>query len=183
MRYPLKKELILSSEQSYLANYNSHSILCLPPHLGSFGKVRKNHIHEGIDLYCENNDEVSAMEDGIILDILPFTGIHANSPWWHNTFCVLIKHSACVLNYGEIIPLSSLKIGDKVKEGELLGHVTTVLKKDKGLPMSMLHLEQYSLDTTQPIKEWSLNTAQPLNLQDPTQLLLSIYFCKNKKTQ
>lgn len=175
MRYPFDKKFILSSEQAYLTSYQTETVICLPPHLGSFGKVRKNHIHEGIDIYCEAGDKVYAMDDGVILNILPFTGEQVGSPWWHNTYCILVKHKECVLNYGELVPLPYLTQGETIKKGNLLGYIIPVLKQNKGLPMNMLHLEKYTLDTIMPIKEWALNTSKPTQLQDPTELLLTIY--------
>lgn len=174
MELPIKKQFILSSITEYLLNYSEYTILCLPPHSGSFAKVRKNHIHEGIDIYCNNNDSVYVIDSGIIVGIYPFTGEIANSPWWHNTYCICIQSDNFMLNYGEITPNANLKVGDHVKTGQEIGKVKTVLKKDKGLPMSMLHLEMYTKETVKPITEWALNTTQPLQLLNPTQLLFNI---------
>ncbi len=178
--FPLKKNKvnINNTENMFLKNYSNETEVPILPHPGAFSKIRKNHIHEGVDLYCENNDEVLAVECGEVMAIIPFTGEHVGSPWWNNTWSVLVKHEKFIINYGELKPLENLFVGKKINEGEVLGNVVTVLKKDKGRPMSMLHLEMYSLDTKEPIKEWSLGSEKPKNLLDPTNMLLK-YTHKN----
>ena len=39
-------------------------------HPGSFGYKRKCHTHEGIDLYCQDNDEVISLTDGKIIGLV-----------------------------------------------------------------------------------------------------------------
>lgn len=174
--FPLDKPdiTINDSNTDFSYNYSSKTEIPKPPHPGSFGYVRKNHIHEGIDLYANNGDNVYAIEDGVVTAIIPFTGEIAESPWWNNTYSILINHRTYALNYGELIPQKNLKVGDYVKAGDIIGNIRTVLKKDKGRPMSMLHLEMYTVGTQEPIKEWSLNTPKPEQLIDPTDLLIEI---------
>lgn len=180
--FPLKKENISINRESdtFLSNYKYATEIPVYPHPGSFGFKRKNHIHEGIDLYAENGDEVYSIEEGIVTNIIAFTGEIADSPWWNNTYSVMIKHKDFSINYGEIIPLFNLKLGNKVKAGELIGHVKTVLKINKGRPMSMLHLEMYEKETVKPIKEWSLNKDKPKELLDPTDYIKSIVINSKK---
>ena len=116
----------------------------------------------------------NVMVNVLLADSGPFTGEIAESPWWNDTYSILINHKTCALNYGELIPTKDLKVGDTVNAGDIIGKIRTVLKKDKGRPMSMLHLEMYKLGTQEPIKEWSLNTEKPEQLIDPTDLLIEI---------
>jgi hypothetical protein len=149
---------------------------CLGNHPGAFGVVRKNHIHEGIDLYCEPGTPVKAIEDGTVVGIYNFTGERAGSPWWNDTCCVMIEGASGVINYGELdddIDIILPGVGAQVKCGDVIGHVKTVLKHDKGLPMTMLHLERYVTGTKEPIKEWTLGTPQPKQLLNPTILILA----------
>jgi len=37
--------------------------------LGAFGVTRKHDVHTGVDMYCEQGDEVVAMEDGIVVAV------------------------------------------------------------------------------------------------------------------
>lgn len=143
------------------------------PHPGGFGTERKFHIHEGVDLYCEENTPVLSIENGIIIDILPFTGQFAGSPWWEETHCVMVLGDSGLINYGEIRPVNYLYPGLKVEQGSTIGFIKRVLKKDKGRPMSMLHFELYNDLVKEPV-EWKLGEKIPKNLLDPTNLLLRI---------
>lgn len=141
--------------------------------LGAFGVKRKFDTHTGVDLYCNEGDWVHAIEDGTIIAIEPFTGEIAGFPWWNDTYAVAIKGVSGIINYGEIYPRVGWYVGYKIKEGEIIGHVIPVLKEDKGkVPStSMLHLELYTKYDGRWV-EWTLNTPQPDNLLDPTNLLL-----------
>lgn len=175
--FPLSKTNITinDSNTDFLPSYEKTTEIPIAPHPGSFGYVRKNHIHEGVDLYAEEGDDVLAIEDGVVVKIIPFTGEIANTPWWNNTYSIFIKHNGFIINYGELIPAEHLKEGSIVKAGEVIGHIRTVLLKDKGRPMAMLHIEMYQPAATSPITEWSLDTPKPEHLIDPTPLLKSLF--------
>lgn len=147
--------------------------LPLSPHPGAFGVQRKHHTHEGVDLYCSDGTPVSAVEDGIVVALLAFTGAQATppSPWWHDTQALLIEGSSGVVVYGEIEPLLNIEIGAHVKAGQKLGWVKQVLKVNKGRPMSMLHLELHQHGTRDAL-EWE--DKRPETLLDPTPYLLEI---------
>jgi len=68
--------------------------------LGAFGVRRKFDVHTGVDLYCENGDEVISIEDGIVVAVEPFTGEIAGFPWWNNTYAVAVLGKSGVINYG-----------------------------------------------------------------------------------
>lgn len=110
----------------------------IPDRCGQFGAVRKYDIHTGIDLYCEEGSIVSALEDGIVVAVEDFTGTKANSPWWNDTKAVLVEGKSGVICYGEIEPC--VNVGDLIWAGDTIGKV---LKKNKGRPTTMLHLELY----------------------------------------
>lgn len=141
------------------------------PHVGGrFGARRKHDIHTGIDLYCDHDAPVFAIEAGIVIDSGPFTGSKVDTPWWNNTDFIAVAGALGVILYGEIE--SDLLIGDLVSEGQQIALVKTVLKKNKGLPMCMLHLELYSLDYNGHTF-WYLDETQPKTLLDPSSLLRS----------
>lgn len=144
-------------------------------HFGAFGTTRKFDMHTGVDLYCNEGDEVFAIEEGQIVSKAWFTGPSVNMPWWNDTQAIAVRGKSGVINYGEVIINSNLNVGDFIKEGQLLGCVTPVLKKDKGkVPStSMLHLELYK-DYYGDWILWEVGKPQPQNLLDPTNLLLSI---------
>lgn len=139
----------------------------IPPEHGRFSAIRRYDIHTGVDLYEDVGAPVFAMESGVVVNIEKFTGPSAGSPWWHETKAVLVEGKTGVFLYGEIEPTSNLKIDDKVEEGQILGTILQVLRNDKGLPMSMLHLELYDHGTRESViwtKEWN----KPCNLRNPS---------------
>jgi murein DD-endopeptidase MepM/ murein hydrolase activator NlpD len=150
-----------------------------PDHPGSFGFVRKHHVHEGVDLYTEDGAEVSAVEDGVVVNIEPFTGPKAGYPHWLDTDAVLVEGESGVVVYGEITPRADLKIGQRVIAGELVGNVVPVLRNDKGRPRIMLHMELHEAGTPKTY-EWTLSPdgdkmkTKPPSLRDPTPLLLPL---------
>ena len=136
---------------------------------GGYGFKRKYDTHTGVDLYCNDGDNVYCIEGGVVVDICEFTGVN-ESPWWEDTYAIVIKGKSGFILYGEIIPESNFKIGSDVKEGDLIGNVKRVLKKDKGVtPTSMLHLKLYN-DYTEPV--WWIDE-KTKNLKDITKLLWS----------
>jgi hypothetical protein len=174
--FPLKQKCIgtTDSETAFLDNYDEVTEIPLLPHPGAFGKQRKNHQHEGVDLYCKEGSEVLAIEKGIIRDIFPFTGPMIGSEWWNDTWAILIEGELGVFNYGELIPASSLKIGQYVEAGQVLGVIRQVLVKNKTRPMSMLHLEMYRHGTSKAISSWDNNQPQPDHLCNPTEVLMKL---------
>lgn len=139
-------------------------------HQGAFGAIRKHDIHTGVDLYCNRGQSVVAMEDGRVISIENFTGPHAGTPWWKNTKAVLVKGSSGIIVYGEISPVDKIKVGDKVRAGKKIGKVLRVLRKNKGLPMYMLHLELYSSNIKETVV-WNHNSEKPEFLINPTEII------------
>ena len=137
-----------------------------PTDEGAFGAIRKHDIHTGVDLYCRAGTKVYAMENGEVVNIDFFTGPIAGSPWWNDTFAVLIEGKHGVICYGEIAPVDGLSVGHKIKEGDLIGRVAQVLKKNKRKPMSMLHLELYKHGTRETVW-WKHGEAKPDQLLNP----------------
>ena len=146
----------------------------MPHELGVFGAERTHDIHTGIDLYCDEFDYVFAIDHGKVIEVNYFTGPECNTPWWHTTYCIVIEHkdlNSFVL-YGEVIPF--VREGDTINKGQIIGQVTKVLRKDKGLPSCMLHLEQY-IDHYQPGEhaDWPYPRKENTNpnLIDPMNLI------------
>lgn len=144
-----------------------------PEHPGAYGTVRRNHVHEGVDLYCPDGTPVFAVEDGTVVAVIAFTGPDAEppSPWWHDTHAILIEGESGVVVYGEVGIGTGIREGLRVQAGEPIGHVRQVLTKDKGRPMSMLHIELHS-HGTRDAYEWTLESGRPESLRDPTPFLL-----------
>jgi murein DD-endopeptidase MepM/ murein hydrolase activator NlpD len=140
-------------------------------HVGAFGVKRKYDYHRGIDLYCPVDTPVYTVEPGTVVNIRPWTGPSAGYDWWLDTDAIIVKGKYGNLVYGEIKPFRYLKVGHQVSAGQLIGLVKRVLRKDKGRPTSMLHLQMYKHGVT-TTGGWKLNQPQPDGLLDPTEHLL-----------
>ena len=138
---------------------------------GSFGAVRKHDVHTGVDLYCDEGEPVYAIEDGMIANYGPFTGIGADSPWWEDTDFVCIKGKSGKILYGEIAIDKSILSKTSVREGDMLGRVKRVLRVDKGRPMTMLHIELYNEKYSGSGEVWNIGGPRPYCLEDVTKIL------------
>jgi murein DD-endopeptidase MepM/ murein hydrolase activator NlpD len=137
---------------------------------GFFGAVRKHDIHTGVDIYCNPNCKVIAVESGVVKHIENFTGPSAGSPWWRETKAVWVEGDSGVVVYGELDPI--VNIGDSINAGDTIGYVQTVLANDKGLPMTMLHIELYTKGMTETVW-WRHEEEKPESLLDPTEFLIN----------
>ncbi len=145
-----------------------------PEHPGSFGAVRKYDVHTGVDLYSTDGAPVFAVEVGKVVNIEIFTGPRVKTPWWHETYAVLVEGPSGVVLYGELYRPKNLKIGQRVEAGQPIGKVKQVLKTDKGRnPLAMLHLELNELGVPCAVEVWEKEGEKPCHLLDPTQNLLT----------
>lgn len=179
MKFPLtgKTKIVINETKGFSDDYSNLAEIPLGIHPGAFATIRKNHIHEGVDIYCNDGDEVISMERGKVLSITQFTGKAVGTPWWNDTYAVMVRHENFTINYGEITPLETLEVGQHLCPGQPIGHVKQVLLKNKGRPMNMLHLEMYhnypECDAIiEPIKSWDLGRAKPSELMNPSAYLL-----------
>lgn len=169
---PIPLRLMTSADsESFRGMPDGATALPIAPHPGAYGVQRKNHVHEGIDLYCPPGTPVQAVEAGQVVAIFPFTGAKAGSDWWEDTDAVLVEGASGVVVYGEIAPVCT--VGQNVAAGDTLGHVVTVLKKDKGRPMAMLHLELHDHGAREA-PEWPHMDKKPKSLRDPTPYLKQV---------
>lgn len=142
----------------------------IPP-ANRFGARRKFDVHTGVDLFCDPGDPIFAIEDGEITCICYFTGAVIGMPWWNETMAVAVEGRSGVILYGEIDPIGGIAVGQKIREGEIVGNALTVLKNDKGLPMTMLHLELYRHGYRGDWEFWKLDGEKPRDLLNSEQLL------------
>jgi hypothetical protein len=143
--------------------------------VGDFAFKRSFYYHPGIDLYCEDGQEIQSIEDGIITHIENFTGPDAEppSPWWNETWSILVEGESGTIGYCELKPLSHIQVGLKVQAGDILAYIVPVLKKDKVNGCSMLHLEHYEPGTKHHVT-WYLDKPKPEELKNPRALLEKI---------
>ncbi len=93
------------------------------------------------------------------------------TPWWNDTNFILLRGESGAILYGEITFNKDILNVEHVKEGDLLGWVKTVLKEDKGKPMTMLHIELYNENYIGDGVIWKLGEQKPEILRDITSLL------------
>lgn len=155
--------------------FNKEPIIPAKNSPAAFAHKRSYYYHPGVDLYCENNKEIIAVENGKIVNIEIFTGSEANpsSPWWNETYSIMVESKSGVIGYCELKPMFYVALGMEVKEGDFLGRIVPVLKKDKGNGTTMLHLELYKSGTKNHVT-WRHNEKRPKELLDPTDLLKAI---------
>lgn len=144
---------------------------------GAFGAVRKFDIHEGVDVYTHDGADVYAVEDGTVTAIYEFTGKKADCDWWNETWCIKVERKSGVITYGELKQPSIVNVGDKVRAGKVIGHVTPVLRPEKYRPdirnhfVAMLHVELRK--ETCHLDGWKLDGERDKRLLDPTPYLKS----------
>ena len=155
---------------------------------GAFGALRKHDRHEGVDIYCKYWSEVHAVEDGEVVDSYQYTGEKADCGWWQDTWCIKVKGHSGVVTYGELIMPDSEHVypavGTKVKQGDVLGNVGTVLKEGKlrldirNHNTSMLHMELRTESCH--LDGWQIGGDRDKRLLDPTPYLHSkeLKLCK-----
>lgn len=144
---------------------------------GAFGAVRKFDIHEGVDVYTHDGADVYAVENGTVTAIYEFTGKKADCDWWNETWCIKVEGKSGVVTYGELKQPSIVNVGDKVRAGKVIGHVTPVLRPEKYRPdirnhsVAMLHVELRK--ETCHLDGWKLDGERDKRLLDPTPYLKS----------
>jgi len=119
--------------------------------------------HVGIDLFCEEGDDVVAVAAGKIVGFA-----HFFNSGGQQTFQLLVNHESVVVNYGEVVDNSDQifhwKRGDQVQAGQRIGRIGAT---------AMLHFETYLPGVTQN-QTWMVGGQRPSGLLNPTRLLLRI---------
>ena len=151
---------------------------------GFFWEDRGDRFHCGVDIYAPFGSNVKAMDDGLVVQTQLFTS-RQMIDYWNDTFAVIIQHeSGFVARYAEMHDVS-VCVGERIKTGELLGHVGKVLQPSritKESPVyiqklkenensTMLHLEMFDRFPFEIPKYLGGNTFQnerPDCLLDPT---------------
>lgn len=170
-KVPIPQKLVPTKfQREWMDEGETH--LPLWPHPGAFATQRKYEVHTGVDLYAPEGTPIFAVEDGYVVEIEWFTGPDADPPcpWWEPTKAVLVEGASGVVLYGEVSPLT--EVGDHVDAGQIIAMVKRVLKNDKGLPTSMLHLELHAAGTKKSTHPWTEEAGRPATLRDPTLHLL-----------
>jgi murein DD-endopeptidase MepM/ murein hydrolase activator NlpD len=93
---------------------------------GSFWEDRGDRRHCGVDIYAPEGSPVHAVEEGIVIRTSVFTSREMVA-YWNTTYAVLIKQVDGFLSrYAELGHVRVSK-GDRVKAGQIIGVVGSVL--------------------------------------------------------
>lgn len=148
---------------------------------GSFGFQRKYEIHNGVDIYCQDGSKVFAVEDGEVVAIKQFTGKNLKMDWWLDTWAICIKGKSGVVCYGEMNQDFNFNVGDKVKQGDVIGTIKAVLPKEKirkdirNHNNAMLHIQLFKdYENDEQLLNWYPNKERNKMLLDPTPYLMLI---------
>lgn len=136
-------------------------------HPAGFGAKRPHNRHTGVDLFCDHNQPLAAVEDGFVVAIRDFSKHKTKKPWLNRTRVILIEGFTGVVAYCNVKERNGLKIGQDVKAGEIIGNVIRINKKKKKKDTCMLHLELYEPGTRKRVS-WSYQYPKPPQLLDPT---------------
>jgi murein DD-endopeptidase MepM/ murein hydrolase activator NlpD len=151
---------------------------------GSFWEDRGDRFHCGVDLYAPENTEVVSIEKGVVAE----TGVMTSPeilPYWNPTYYVIIEHERGLFcKYGELAGFT-VREGDEIEPGRLIGYVGMVLnssKIDESCPLyirklkdknpSMLHFELWKKLPVATHRNYLggnwFGEEKPENLVDPT---------------
>lgn len=144
-------------------------------HPGCFGFKRKHHYHEGIDFYVPLGHRIYSGWDGQIVSVFQLTGAAVGSDWWEDSWACMIQSDSYYWMLGELsFETIIVHPGENIRKGQFIGCVGKVLKKDKGRPQTMLHLQCHTLNSQQDdwAALWSDYKQKPNGLIDPTVCLM-----------
>ncbi len=155
--------------------------------MGCFWEFRDDRFHCGVDIYAPVGSPVSAIEDGIVLDMGLFTSPKFDH-YLEVSFHVLIAHSSGIVARYAQLDSAILECDDCIRQGQFIANTCRVLNLpqiDEHSPryiqklkqknnLAMLHLEMFSSYPICIPKYYAGNTFQkrkPCCLLDPMQFL------------
>jgi len=157
---------------------------------GSFWENRTDRRHAGVDMYAPIDSDVMAIEDGTVLEVAEFTSPDL-IPYWNVTYSIIIETADGNIQRFAELRDAVVKTGDKVKGGQVIGHIGHVLDLEKineSSPMyiqklknagvsSMLHFELHTRFPGKPERYMGGNffqEEQPDHLVDPSDYLKKV---------
>jgi len=112
-----------------------------PGENGSFWQDRLDRRHAGVDLYAPVGSSVLLPEDGLILEVSPFTSPSVK-PYWNLTYAVTVK-----LGSGLVLRLAELETvivtpGTSLQAGSPIGFIGSVLNPSLVSSASQLYIQE-----------------------------------------
>lgn len=96
---------------------------------GSYWEDRQIGHNCGVDIYCPPQSDVIAIESGIVLGISKFSE-RDNEHCFEDSYCCVIKAGTIIYKYCFINEIS-LKLGQKINNGDRIGICDIVVNKNK----------------------------------------------------
>lgn len=164
------------------------SEICLPLGATQYNCIGARELHQssylkcGIDLTCNPNTKVFAVETGNVIAVETFFD-NKKKPWISSSKAVLVSGPSGVVCYGNIEPEAHVSIGTRIEQGSRLGAVVPFFTKEAKSKngQSRLRIELYRQHTTKRPK-WHCNQASaPKSLLNPMPLLLPLIVTKTTR--
>lgn len=129
----------------------------------------------GVDLVCNPNTPVYALEDGFVISTETFYN-NKTKPWISSSKALFVSSQFGSVVYGNIQPLEHLlAVGTAVKKGDQIGVVSPFYSKESKSTTgdNRLRIELYRKGTNRRPR-WKKGNPIPKNILNPTPLLLPL---------
>jgi murein DD-endopeptidase MepM/ murein hydrolase activator NlpD len=132
---------------------------------GSFWENRDDRHHCGVDIYAPKGSAVRTVEGGEVMEVGQFTSPEI-LPYWNRTYYILIKHhDGIVSRYAELEKVH-VKIGDKVRAGQAIAQVGSVLNPEKITDASPPYIRRLRENGNQSMLHFEIYKGMPTTAED-----------------
>jgi len=145
-----------------------------PGEPGSFWEDRGDRHHAGVDIYAPGTASVVSIEDATVVAVHEFTSPDLN-PYWNVTYSILTRNEqGLYLRYAELGSVC-VEAGQKVRAGEVIGTVGSVLALDRIDSTAPLYIQRLKDRGNAAMLHFEMYDRQPRPLP-PTLYLGGNYF-------
>ena len=134
---------------------------------GAFGSRKQHQYCSGVEIQCETNQRVCAVEDGKVVRIFDYS--KQQNSWVNKTRVIMVEGLSGVVCYCNLQEDKTLVEGQEIKKGTCIGY-TVPIYKDKS--STKIRIELYVKNIRKRLN-WYFTKPKPKQLLDPTQYLLS----------
>lgn len=130
--------------------------------------------HVGIDIFCEEYDEVVSITPGTIRGFHKFYKTNSGEL----SFALLVEHNGIVVNYGEVKQDAPKRynwsVGSSIAAGQKIAQVSST---------NMIHLETYVKGTSNTYRWMKSDKTPPQALLDPSKFLVDLSVAGKRLTK
>jgi murein DD-endopeptidase MepM/ murein hydrolase activator NlpD len=132
---------------------------------GSFWENREDRHHCGVDIYAPKESKVCAIEAGEVIEVGRFTSPEL-LPYWNVTYFILLQlQNGLVSKYAELGEVL-VKAGQRVKAGQVIALVGSVLNPDKITKGSPLYIQRLRENGNQSMLHFELYERRPTSSEN-----------------